>query len=220
MPPKPFKPPRPSGSSSKAGRPRKSIGGTSTTSSATPKSKAVSKAKLKAKMGGDNALGKTKRVSAAAAKILAEMGSLSSDSGEDDDDNDDEGGGEEEDGGEEVEEREVEEEQEEENGLGGREERIPEKLLAVLLNEFMNGEGKAGGTRISKDAVGAVGKYMDTFVREAVARAAWAREEALGEEGGGGGSFLEVEDLEKVCCYMIFNFQFVLLLQIWAWCWR
>lgn len=36
---------------------------------------------------------------------------------------------------------------------------------------------------MSRDAVRAVGKYVDTFLREGVARAAWAGEE--GRRGGG-----------------------------------
>jgi hypothetical protein len=42
--------------------------------------------------------------------------------------------------------------------------------------------------RISKDADSAIGKYMETFVREAVARAAYER---AGEKELGGG-FMEV----------------------------
>ncbi len=44
--------------------------------------------------------------------------------------------------------------------------------------------------RIGKDATAAVGKYIDTFVREAIARAAYERGEAAGT--GKGDGFLEV----------------------------
>ena len=86
-----------------------------------------------------------------------------------------------------------------------RQEGIPEDLLSVLLHEFFKEKGK-GGTRVSKDANKAVGKYMETFVREALARAAWAREEGgMGELEGGGG-FLEVEDLERLAPQLLLDF--------------
>lgn len=62
--------------------------------------------------------------------------------------------------------------------LDERKEKIPDDLLAVILSRMWKQEG----TRMSRDAVRAVGKYVDTFLREGVARAAWA-----GEEGGGRG---------------------------------
>jgi hypothetical protein len=63
---------------------------------------------------------------------------------------------------------------------------IPPALLTTLLHQFMSDE-----MRISKDADKAVGKYMETFVREAVARAAFER---AGERELGGG-FMEVRFL-------------------------
>lgn len=66
---------------------------------------------------------------------------------------------------------------------------IPPKLLTRLLHHHFEGEK----TRISKDANALVGKYMETFVREALARAAYERSEA---EGGLGGHFLEVGEDE------------------------
>ncbi|KAH7320111.1 CENP-S associating centromere protein X-domain-containing protein [Stachybotrys elegans] len=61
---------------------------------------------------------------------------------------------------------------------------IPTDLLTRVLHEFFLKDS----TRISRDANAAVGKYMDVFVREAIARA------AVEKKGG----FLEVEDLEKI----------------------
>ena len=50
--------------------------------------------------------------------------------------------------------------------------------------------------RIGKEANGLIGKYMETFVREAIARAAFERAEAQKEEVGGiEGDFLEVSGL-------------------------
>ncbi|KAK7208853.1 hypothetical protein V2G26_016031 [Clonostachys chloroleuca] len=60
---------------------------------------------------------------------------------------------------------------------------IPKELLTRLLHEFFTKDA----TRISRDANAAVGKYVDVFVREAIART------AVEKQSG----FLEVEDLEK-----------------------
>jgi centromere protein X len=56
---------------------------------------------------------------------------------------------------------------------------IPPELLTRLLHESFTKDG----TRITKDANAAVAKYMDVFVREAIARSVAERE---------GGGFLEV----------------------------
>jgi hypothetical protein len=81
-----------------------------------------------------------------------------------------------------------------------RREGIPPDLLTRLLHENFKEEG----TRLSKDASKAVGKYMETFVREALARAAFTRAEV--EEGNGGDGFLEVEDLEKLAPQLLLDF--------------
>lgn len=60
---------------------------------------------------------------------------------------------------------------------------IPRELLTRLLHGFFEDDA----TRISMDANAAVGKYVDVFVREAIART------AVEKRGG----FLEVDDLEK-----------------------
>jgi hypothetical protein len=82
--------------------------------------------------------------------------------------------------------------------LDERKEHIPDDLLAVVLSRFFRERG-GGGTRMSRDAVRAVGRYMDTFVREGVARGAWA-----GEERGNG--VLEVEDLERLAPQLLLDF--------------
>lgn len=68
---------------------------------------------------------------------------------------------------------------------------IPPELLTRILHEFFEKDG----TRISKDANKAVAKYMDIFVREAIARTAV-------EKGSG---FLEVEDLEKIAPQLLMD---------------
>ncbi|KZZ98510.1 CENP-S complex, centromere protein X [Moelleriella libera RCEF 2490] len=68
---------------------------------------------------------------------------------------------------------------------------IPKDLLTRILHEFFSKDA----TRISRDANAAVGKYMDIFVREAIARAAV-------EKSAG---FLEVEDLEKVAPQLLLD---------------
>lgn len=57
-------------------------------------------------------------------------------------------------------------------------EKIPGELLTRILHEFFEREG----TRITRDADKAVARYVDVFVREAIARAAVERN----------GGFLEV----------------------------
>ncbi|PHH80435.1 hypothetical protein CDD80_1639 [Ophiocordyceps camponoti-rufipedis] len=68
---------------------------------------------------------------------------------------------------------------------------IPRDLLTRVLHEFFVKDA----TRISRDANAAVGKYVDVFVREAIARA------AVDKRGG----FLEVEDLEKIAPQLLLD---------------
>lgn len=75
-------------------------------------------------------------------------------------------------------EEEGEEEQDEEEDEEEERQRIPPELLTRILYEFFEQEG----TRITRDANAAVARYVDVFVREAIARAAVERE----------GGFLEV----------------------------
>lgn len=77
---------------------------------------------------------------------------------------------------------------------------IPPKLLTKLLHHhFENGQ-----TRIGKDANKLVGKYMETFIREALARAAYERAKAGGR--GLTKDFLEAEDLEKLAPQLLMDF--------------
>ncbi|KAK3396740.1 CENP-S associating centromere protein X-domain-containing protein, partial [Sordaria brevicollis] len=77
---------------------------------------------------------------------------------------------------------------------------VPSDLLTHLLYEFFESDK----TKITKDANEAVAKYVDIFVREAIARSVVERQGGnnggtiTGGGGGVGGGFLEVEDLEKV----------------------
>lgn len=85
------------------------------------------------------------------------------------------------------------EEQEEEGGEEGEKAQIPALLLTRLLHEFFQrgqeeGRGRST-TRITRDANAAVARYMDVFVREAIARAAAVRD----------GGFLEVSR-PRGCC--------------------
>lgn len=68
---------------------------------------------------------------------------------------------------------------------------IPKALLTRILHEFFAKEA----TRMSRDANTAVGKYLDVFIREAIART------AVEKRGG----FLEVEDLEKVAPQLLLD---------------
>lgn len=69
---------------------------------------------------------------------------------------------------------------------------IPPKLLTKLVHHHFEKEK----TRIGKDASALVGKYMETFVREAIARAECERSNA--EAGGVGRHFLEVRNLRHL----------------------
>jgi centromere protein X len=73
----------------------------------------------------------------------------------------------------------------------GPEKSIPRDLLTRVLHEFFAKDA----TRISRDGNAAVAKYMDVFVREAIARAAVERK----------GGFLEVEDLEKIAPQLLLD---------------
>jgi len=84
------------------------------------------------------------------------------------------------------------EEDEEEEEEQDKPQTIPPALLTRLLHEFFSRDG----TRITRDANEAVARYMDVFVREAIAR-------SCAERGGSG--FLEVEDLEKVAPQLLLD---------------
>ncbi|EJT71807.1 hypothetical protein GGTG_11060 [Gaeumannomyces tritici R3-111a-1] len=81
------------------------------------------------------------------------------------------------------------------NGEGGEAKeqprRIPPELLRRLLHEFFD----KGGTRISSEANGALARYFDVFVQEAIAR-------TMAERSG---RFLGVEDLEKVAPQLLLD---------------
>lgn len=92
-------------------------------------------------------------------------------------------------------------------------ESIPLPLLQVLLQTHFSSinQNKSGNggrkTRIAPEAIEAVGKYIDTFVREAIARAAYDSEggdQGSGEQGGNG--VLEVESLERICPQLLLDF--------------
>ncbi|KAJ9149841.1 hypothetical protein NKR23_g3974 [Pleurostoma richardsiae] len=68
---------------------------------------------------------------------------------------------------------------------------IPAELLTRILHGFFEKQS----TRITRDSNAAVTKYIDVFVREAIARAA-------AEKDSG---FLEVEDLEKVAPQLLLD---------------
>ncbi|KAK0634351.1 CENP-S associating centromere protein X-domain-containing protein [Bombardia bombarda] len=71
---------------------------------------------------------------------------------------------------------------------------IPPDLVTKLLHEFFQNED--GTTRITKDANGAIAKYMDVFLREAIARAAVESPNKR---------FLEVEDLELIAPQLLLD---------------
>lgn len=83
---------------------------------------------------------------------------------------------------------------------------IPAKLLTRLLFEGFEDKNM----KIGKEAMSLFGKYVETFVREGLARAiAERQEEGGGLEGGEGrmsDGFVQVEDLEKVAAQLLLDF--------------
>lgn len=61
-------------------------------------------------------------------------------------------------------------------------------------------------TSIAKDAKMLVGKYVEIFVKEAIARCVHERAERDAEGGGGGDGWLEVEDLERCVGQLVLDF--------------
>ncbi len=92
---------------------------------------------------------------------------------------------------------------------GENEPTVPLALIHTLLNHHFSDKDK---TRISQDAKAVIGKYVDTFVREAIARSAFERQEKgagdAAEEMSGRGEdgWLEVEDLEKMAPQLVLDF--------------
>lgn len=86
---------------------------------------------------------------------------------------------------------------------------IPLALIHTLLNHHFSNKDK---TRISQDAKAVIGKYVDTFVREAIARSTFERQEKSAEDvveelnGRGDDGWLEVEDLEKMAPQLVLDF--------------
>ena len=85
---------------------------------------------------------------------------------------------------------------------------IPPKLLTRLLYE---GFEDKEGLKIGREAMALVGKYVETFVREALARAALVRGGEDGQDrgrgmGSVGDGFLQVEDLEGIVAQLLMDF--------------
>ena len=80
---------------------------------------------------------------------------------------------------------------------------IPPALLTKLIHHHFQNDK----TRIGVEARGLIGKYVETFVREAIARAAFERQTAdKGTKGVVGNDFLEVDDLEKLAPQLLLDF--------------
>nr|POE86549.1 centromere protein x [Quercus suber] len=81
---------------------------------------------------------------------------------------------------------------------------LPRPLLLRLLHEGFADKS----TKIDKHAVQVLQKYMEVFVREAIARAALSKREAAerGEADEADKAWLELEDLEKIAPGMLLDF--------------
>jgi hypothetical protein len=85
---------------------------------------------------------------------------------------------------------------------------IPIPLLHRLLHHFFHNPDT---TKLSTDARACVGKYIETFVREGIARCAFEVGEKAGERSDSGlvvedVGWLEVEDLERVGGQLVLDF--------------
>ncbi|KAH6644735.1 CENP-S associating centromere protein X-domain-containing protein [Boeremia exigua] len=78
---------------------------------------------------------------------------------------------------------------------------IPAPLLARLLHENFEDPN----TQIQKGAMTLTGRYMEIFVREALARAKHERARSARKDGFSDG-FLQVEDLEKLAPQLVLDF--------------
>ncbi|KAI1916448.1 hypothetical protein LOZ39_003379 [Ophidiomyces ophidiicola] len=88
---------------------------------------------------------------------------------------------------------------------------FPPKLLAAIIHRHMKQKGEK--MRITKDANRLYAKYIDIFIKEAVARAIHERQETLKTDGVERDrirsmidSYLEVEDLEKLAPQLLLDF--------------
>lgn len=81
---------------------------------------------------------------------------------------------------------------------------IPQPLLVRLLHEHFQDKT----TKIDKHAVQVVQKYMEIFVREAIARTALAKAEKTerGETPAEDRGWLELADLQGVAAGMLLDF--------------
>lgn len=149
----------------------------------------------KNKTGGSSATASKKSSAAAKGKQAPQQSQSPESRGRDDDDDDDQ----------------PMEEAGDDDGDEEPEKTIPPELLTRILHEFFEKDG----TRITKDANNSVAKYMDIFVKEAIARAAaerdsgflevstvrwqrWSRELTLL-------CYPQVEDLEKIAPQLLFD---------------
>ncbi|KAG8528938.1 uncharacterized protein KY384_006627 [Bacidia gigantensis] len=84
---------------------------------------------------------------------------------------------------------------------------IPPALLTKLLHHhFKDRDGvSAGDVRIGKDAMAVVGKYIETFVREAIARAAFERQEEIDQRVAKGGRREVGDDFLEVSIWLGFE---------------
>ncbi|KAL8665379.1 MAG: hypothetical protein Q9202_002272 [Teloschistes flavicans] len=83
---------------------------------------------------------------------------------------------------------------------------IPPALITRLLQHHLEKTADGEPMRIGKDANKVVGKYLETFVREAIARANSERTQAEDEAGVKGDGFLEVENLERLAPQLLLDF--------------
>lgn len=93
------------------------------------------------------------------------------------------------------------------NGQTSDEPVVPLSLLHRILHHNFRDKDK---TRITTDAKEVLGKYVEVFVREAIARSVYESQgkgtDDAGEGMGRDDGFLEVEDLEKTGVQLVLDF--------------
>lgn len=175
-------PPKQSTSAS-ASRGRGRPAANSTKSTTTPRTGSASKAAASDRGSASAARGRGRGRGKAAAAPRGRTQTLGRGRGQDEDDGDepkvvDLDGDELDQSGMDVNRDEEDDDEEDDEEEEEERQKIPPELLTRIVHQFFEQEG----TRVTRDANAAVARYVDVFVREAIARAAAERE----------GGFLEV----------------------------
>ena len=76
----------------------------------------------------------------------------------------------------------------------------------ALLSRMIHDSFKNQDTRITKDALTVMEKYIDIFTREALARCVFNKKELVEKGESAEDGFLEVDDLERIVAQLLLDF--------------